>query len=59
MKTNNAANVTDSQIKTLRYEAGLAGDWKQVDLCGAALRGDKAARATCEQAIRAAAAMAD
>jgi hypothetical protein len=51
--------VTDEQIKALRYEAGLSQDWKQVDLCSAALAGDDEARVACERAIRDAQAMAD
>jgi hypothetical protein len=51
--------VTDEQIRKLRYEAGLAQDWKQVDLCNRALDGNKADRESCARAIQAAQAMAD
>lgn len=52
--------ITDSQIRALRAEAVAAGDTKQIEACDRALLlGDKAARATCAAAIRAAAAMVD
>lgn len=40
--------MTDTQLKTIRYNAGLVRNWALVDLCSNALRGDAAARAKVE-----------
>lgn len=49
-------NVTTSQIRTLRDEAGTAGDLEQVAVCDKALDGDKDAAAECARVIADAAA---
>ena len=56
---SNAANITASQIETLRYEAAVAGDSEQVDICDRALDGDTNARAECAAVISDAEAMLD
>lgn len=45
------AEITDSQIRALRSEAGVAGDEKQVAICDRALDGDEAARRECARVI--------
>ncbi len=52
-----AATVTDAQIRTLRTEAGQAGDHLQVKVCDLALDGDIDARADCAETIAVAKAM--
>lgn len=44
--------VTDSQIQTLRSEAAVAGDFKQVSICDRALNGSARAIRACVAAIR-------
>ena len=51
--------ITDNQIRTLMYEAGIAGDTAMVDACVAALDGSADARELCAEAIDDAAAMDD
>lgn len=43
--------ATREMIEALSNEAGEAGDDLQVELCAAALNGDRAAWAKCEKAI--------
>jgi hypothetical protein len=47
-----AQPITDDQIANLETESGAAGDLEQVQLCRAALRGDKRARNVCTAVIR-------
>ncbi len=44
-------SVTSSQIRTLRDEAGTAGDLEQVEICTKALNGDEEAWDECERVI--------
>ena len=44
--------VSDTDIRGLRWEAGIAGDMKTVLLCRRALAGDSAARAKCARVIQ-------
>ena len=53
------ATVTDEQLRDLIEEAAAAGDGAQVDLCHAALRGNRKARRMCAETIHNAQAMAD
>jgi len=48
----NTHQISDSDIRELRGEAGVAGDRKMVVLCDRALDGDESARIVCEQVIR-------
>jgi hypothetical protein len=56
MTTN--TNITMTQIRNLRAEAGEAGDAAQVAMCDRALAGSARARVGCAKVIRAAEAMA-
>ena len=56
-KTN--TTITDSQIEALSAEATEAGDDAMVDLCNAAIRGDRNARYLCEEVIEEARNMTD
>jgi len=51
--------INDKQIRQLRDEAGIAGDWEQIKVCNRALEGDEAARAECARVIAAAAAQVE
>lgn len=51
--------LSDERIRSLRDEAGAAGDTSTVVICTAALAGDTAARARCVEMIADSAAMAD
>lgn len=51
MTTTRQTEITDEQIRTLRTEAGAAGDDEQVAICTAALNGVLAARVECARVI--------
>jgi hypothetical protein len=53
------ADATDSDIEALKIEAGEAGDASMVELCAAALNGDKQAWAACESVLADAMAQCD
>ena len=44
--------VSDTDIKGLLWEAGVAGDTQMALLCRKALAGDSAARAECARVIQ-------
>ena len=52
-------SITDTDIQTLRAEAGAAGDSEQVTICDLAINGDAFARAECVAVINAAEVMDD
>lgn len=51
MQTQQIDDITDEQIRSLRTEAGSAGDREQVEICTRALNGDRQARAECARVI--------
>jgi len=51
--------LTDTQIETLRAEAGQHGDLDMVAVCARALAGDQAALAECVRVIQLAEAEAE
>lgn len=52
----NNTTVSVKQVESLRDEAAVAGDSKQVELCERALAGDAVAWAECERVMADAAA---